>query len=226
MRQGPLTAIAWRPSRLPFNGCTLQPGMFRSETAVAAWSASIALLQRLCKSCCTFRLLPVSKSSRNPACRKLTITVSSVKHTRHGVNCRFTLRPAPDSSRHTGLRRQSFAEEVAAVGEPQDAAVGRSTRLSATGSTPQARTMARARRSGLRWGAHDRRLCTSGSETRQGQPVNRSTRSSWVPARRIRNEHGSTTARAAEKANGPRRGAPLLQSGEERGPTRSRIAVM
>ena len=95
MRQGPLTAIACRPSRLPFNGCILQPGMFRSESAVAAWSASIALLHRLCRSGCTFRLLPVSKSSRNPACRKLTITVStSVKQTRQSVNYRFTLRPA------------------------------------------------------------------------------------------------------------------------------------
>lgn len=102
MRQGPLTAIACRPSRLLFNGCTLQPGMFRSETAVAAWSASIALLPRLCRSGCTFRLLPVSKSSRNPACRQLTITVTSVKQTRQSVNCRFTLRPANYSSRHAG----------------------------------------------------------------------------------------------------------------------------
>ena len=102
MRQGPPTAIACRPSRLPFNGCTLQPGMFRSESAVAAWSASIALLQRVCRSVCTFRLVPLSKSSRNPACRKLTITASSVKQTRQSVNCRFTLRPAPYSSRHAG----------------------------------------------------------------------------------------------------------------------------
>ena len=102
MRQGPLTAMACRPSRLPFNGCTLQPGMFRSESAVAAWSASMALLQRLCRSGCTFRLLPASKSSRNPACRKLTSTASIVKQTRQSVNCRFTLRPAPYSSRHAG----------------------------------------------------------------------------------------------------------------------------
>jgi hypothetical protein len=39
MRQGPLTAVSWRPSRLPFSRCTLQPGIFRSEGAVAAWSA-------------------------------------------------------------------------------------------------------------------------------------------------------------------------------------------
>ena len=79
MRQGPLTATACRPSRLPFNGCTFQPGMLRSETAVAAWSASSALLQRVCRFGCTFRLLPVSKSSRNPACRKPTITAPSVQ---------------------------------------------------------------------------------------------------------------------------------------------------
>jgi len=116
MRQGPLTAIACRPSRLPFNRCTLQPGMFRSESAVAAWSASIALLQRLCGSGCTFRLLPVSKSSRNPACRKLTTTASSVKHTRQSVNYRFTLRCVPDSSRHArGANRTTLMAPV--VGE-------------------------------------------------------------------------------------------------------------
>lgn len=85
MRHGPLTAIAWRLSRSPFNGCTPQPGMFRSESTAAAWSASIALLQRLCRPDCTFRLLPVSKTSRSPACRKLTITVPSV--TKHATGC-------------------------------------------------------------------------------------------------------------------------------------------
>jgi hypothetical protein len=59
----------------------------------------------LCRSGCTFRLLPVSKSSRNPACRKLTITVSSVKQTRQSVNCQFTLPPAPDSTCAGGAYR-------------------------------------------------------------------------------------------------------------------------
>src|SRR3954469_17053101 len=104
MRQGPLTAIACRPSRLPFNGCTLQPGMFGSDSAVAALSASIALLQRLCRSGCTFRLLPVSKSSRNPACRKLTITMASVKQMRQSVTYRFTPLPALTAPRHAGGR--------------------------------------------------------------------------------------------------------------------------
>ena len=99
MRQGPLTAIAWRPARLPFKGCTLQPGMFRSESAAAAWSASIALLQRLCRSGGTFRPLPVSNSSRSPACRKLTITVSSVK--RDATECQLLIynRPGSGASR-------------------------------------------------------------------------------------------------------------------------------
>ncbi len=79
MRHGPLTAIVYRPCRLPFNGCTLQPGMFSSESAVATWSASIARLQRLYSSGCTFRLVPVSKISRNPACRKPTSTLPTVK---------------------------------------------------------------------------------------------------------------------------------------------------
>ena len=39
MRQGPLTGLACRPSRLPCNGCTLQPGMFRPESVVDASSA-------------------------------------------------------------------------------------------------------------------------------------------------------------------------------------------
>ena len=127
MRQGPLTAIACRPSRLPFNGWTLQPGMFRSESAVAAWSASIALLQRLCRSGCTFRLLPVSKSSRNPACRKLTITVStSVKQTRQSVNYRFTLRPALTRRDFIGTYRDELirrCQAKVALRVPPDKAV-------------------------------------------------------------------------------------------------------
>jgi hypothetical protein len=54
----------------------------------------MALLQRLCRSGCTFRLLPVSKSSRNPACRKLTTTALSVMHTRQSVNYWLTHRTA------------------------------------------------------------------------------------------------------------------------------------
>jgi hypothetical protein len=55
----------------------------------------------LCRFGCTFRLLPVSKSSRNPACRKLTITVSSVKQTRQSVNYRLT----PGRARLIATRR-------------------------------------------------------------------------------------------------------------------------
>jgi hypothetical protein len=43
----------------------------------------------LCRFGCTFRLLPASKSSRNPACRKLTIT--SVERKADATECQLSI---------------------------------------------------------------------------------------------------------------------------------------